>query len=272
MGVEGVERGRIRSLAAFVDAVAKVPLIFEPGERYEYSYCTDVLGRVLEVASNRSLDRLLQEKLFGPLGMSDTGFSVPAEKQSRLAAIYGNAITWAHLNAGKANAVPVTTKPGLVRLDGLVPEASAWAQGCVRVCSGGGLVGHNRGGLVSTARDTEAFVRMLLNDGIAPDGQRLLSKKMLAQMERNMLVGNLRSSDGARWCLLGDMVDEDSRGSFQQGGAAGNYWLVDRKRQIAVIVFMQQVDGEDWSTLGFDSDKAELDKVMKDFCSGHSRV
>lgn len=193
--VEGVEEGRLRSLAAFVDELAEVPLCFEPGMRYEYGYSTDVLGRVLEVVAGGNLEEVLRKRLFDPLGMADTRFSVAPENLSRLAAIYGNAVTWGHLHAKKVGAVPTVSKPGLVRIDGNLPEESAWARGHVRVFSGGGLLGYNRGGLVSTAQDTEAFVRMLLDGGLAPDGTRLLRRQSLAQMERNQLVGAAHAAD-----------------------------------------------------------------------------
>eukprot|EP00446_Apocalathium_sp_SHHI-4_P033404 CAMPEP_0177230318 /NCGR_PEP_ID=MMETSP0367-20130122/42161_1 /TAXON_ID=447022 ORGANISM="Scrippsiella hangoei-like, Strain SHHI-4" /NCGR_SAMPLE_ID=MMETSP0367 /ASSEMBLY_ACC=CAM_ASM_000362 /LENGTH=442 /DNA_ID=CAMNT_0018680761 /DNA_START=87 /DNA_END=1413 /DNA_ORIENTATION=+ len=257
--VEGVEIGKIQSLAAFVDEVAKVPLYFQPGERYEYSYSTDILGRVLEVASGQTLDKLLKEKIFAPLGMKDTSFFVPAQGLSRLAGIYGNATTWEHLHERKPRAKKIASGPGLLRIDGTKPEESHWAQRRVKVYAGGGSIGHCRGGLVSTAADTEAWVRMLLAGGMSPSGDRLVSKQTLAELERNQLTGEMRIP-GTRWCLLGDLIPD---GGFQQGGAAGNYWLIDRKRDIAMIIMMQQVDGEDWEDYGIDPYHADLDKVLR---------
>lgn len=265
--VKDLEAGRIPSLTEYIESLAKVPLCFEPGERYEYSHCMDVLGRVLEVVTGKDLAALLDEKLFRPLGMSDTLFRIPESKLPRLAAIYGGAATWGHLYALKKNLVPIVTKPGLIRLDGETPSESAWAArgGRVKVVSGGGFIAHNRGGLVSTARDTEAFVRMILDGGVTPSGQRLMHLKTLLAMEQNQLVGSMQTENpDTRWCMLGDMIKEGRTTWYQQGGAAGNYWLVDRKRNLAVISFMQQVDGDDWETLGFNPRRADIDKVARD--------
>lgn len=270
--VEGVERGRLRSLAAFVDALAKIPLCFQPGERYEYGYSTDVLGRVMEVATGKKLDSLLKERLFEPLGMTDTSFSVPEHKQGQLSAIYGNAKTWGHLHARCELAVPITSKPGLVRLESLEAAESAWAEGQVDVFSGGGLLGHNRGGLVSTVKDTEAFLRMLLARGRTPSGEPLLRQATLARMEKNQLVGPWKAAPGTRWCLLGDMKKDSQSLYIQQGGAAGNYWTLDRKRDLAIACFMQQVDGDDWEDTSVDPSKADLDEVMKEVVDKASKT
>mmetsp|Transcript_72304 Transcript_72304/g.212198 ORF Transcript_72304/g.212198 Transcript_72304/m.212198 type:complete len:515 (+) Transcript_72304:69-1613(+) len=266
----GVEGGRIRSLEQYVDELAKLPLCYEPGDRYEYGHSIDVLGRVMEVACGQDLRTVMQEELFKPLGMVDTDFHVSQSKLERLGGLYGNATTWGHLYGAKVKRgmVPVASKPGLLRIDGVQARESAWCKDRVRVLSGGGFLGHNRGGLVSTARDTEAFVRMLLRRGLAPDGTRLVSSSTLARMEKNQLVGEWRppsSSEnaGSRWCMLGDMIRDSVSVYYQQGGAAGNYWLLDRRRDLAIIFFSQQVDGEDWNELGFDESKADISQAMK---------
>ena len=76
-------------LAGAVDVWASLPLLFEPGTEWNYSVSSDVLGRLVEVISGQPLDRFLAEQIFGPLGMTDTGFSVPEPDQGRLAALYG---------------------------------------------------------------------------------------------------------------------------------------------------------------------------------------
>jgi CubicO group peptidase (beta-lactamase class C family) len=77
------------SLAEFADRIASFPLAFQPGDRWNYSYSTDVLARVLEVVSGQSLDQLLQQNIFTPLGMGDTGFYVPDDQQHRLLPFFG---------------------------------------------------------------------------------------------------------------------------------------------------------------------------------------
>jgi len=86
--VKRVDTGGINSLAQWCKEIAKLPLRFQPGRDWGYGYSSDILGRVVEVASGRPLDSFLQEEVIGPLGMHDTRFAVPAEKASRLAALY----------------------------------------------------------------------------------------------------------------------------------------------------------------------------------------
>ncbi|CAE7399438.1 unnamed protein product [Symbiodinium sp. CCMP2456] len=157
-----VDRGQVRSLAVFVNRLAKVPLRFHPGDSYAYGFSTDVLGRVVEIISRKTLEDFLQQRIFRPLGMDDTGFSVPEDKLHRLAACYGNASTWGRLYGDVAGRTPLVSRSGLIRLDGDRPEDSAWRQGqeC-KVQSGGGIMGHLQGGLVSTVADTVRFVRMI---------------------------------------------------------------------------------------------------------------
>mmetsp|Transcript_10516 Transcript_10516/g.23896 ORF Transcript_10516/g.23896 Transcript_10516/m.23896 type:complete len:452 (-) Transcript_10516:102-1457(-) len=267
--VRAVAQGRITRLDRYVDELAKVPLCFEPGQRYEYGHSIDVLGRVLEVVTGRSLGDLLREKLFQPLGMQDTDFLVPQEKLHRLSGVYGNAKTWGHLYGDRQGVVPVVSKPGLVRLDGSAPAESAWSHDQVSILSGGGFLGHNCGGLVSTARDTEAFVQMLLAGGRLQDGRQLVRPSTLAKMERNQLVGPLKPEDpSTRWCMLGDMIKDSRSLYYQMGGAAGTYWQIDRKREMGIVFFAQQVDGEDWDKLGFNEARAEVDAAMREILDG----
>merc|ERR1719436_973400 len=86
--VQGTEKGTIKNLAEFADALGKLPLRFHPGKRYGYSYGLDILGRVIEVVSGMTLGKFLEKEIFGPLKLKDTGFSLPKSKLNRLAAVY----------------------------------------------------------------------------------------------------------------------------------------------------------------------------------------
>jgi CubicO group peptidase (beta-lactamase class C family) len=145
-------------LAAACDAFAQLPLLFQPGTEWNYSVSTDVLGRVVEVASGRSLDAFFAERILGPLGMDETGWSVDPNDVDRLAALY---------TAGPDRA--------LVRNRDLGDEALRPPT----LLSGGG-------GLVSTAGDYHRFARMLLQGGEL-DGVRLLGPRTVAYMTRNHL-------------------------------------------------------------------------------------
>ena len=148
-------------LAGCCDAWASFPLLFQPGTEWNYSVASDVLGRVVEVASGQRLDEFFRTRIFEPLGMSDTAFSLGAGEQSRLAALYTR-----HQRTGRA-----------VRMN----ASGDVALRPPSLLSGGG-------GLVSSARDYHRFTQMLLGEG-ALDGVRLLGSRTLRYMTRNHLPG-----------------------------------------------------------------------------------
>jgi len=156
------------SLAEVMIDLAKMPLLFHPGEKYEYGMSIDVLGRVVEVVSGMPFDRFIEGRICHPLGMHDTFFSVPPDKRSRLVAAY----------------VPVDTcirkiKPGeILREDlggHLVEISSDYPYLDSHKFRSGGA------GLCSTASDYMRFCLMLLNGGVL-DGKRLLRKETVEMM------------------------------------------------------------------------------------------
>jgi len=157
--------GRIESwhgnltLDEFVAALGKLPLEFSPGEEWNYSVSTDVLGAVVARISGVSLDRFFAERIFAPLGMHDTFFQVPENKVHRLADCW-------------------TMKEGEGRVLYDRGEASAWSR-FPRLLSGGG-------GLVSTALDYHRFNTMLLNGGEL-DGARVVSRSTIKLMTSDHL-------------------------------------------------------------------------------------
>src|SRR5260370_39393254 len=166
---KGFEWGTPRKtdLAACCVLWAEMPLLFQPATEWNYSVATDVLGRVIEVVAGVGLDEFLELRVFGPLGMTETGFWLDEADRDRLAALY-------------------TLGPGqlAVRLDsiGFVPKRRP-------TFLGGG------GGLVSTAADYCRFTSMLLATPDSPagslDGARLLSPRTVAYMTRNHLPGGV---------------------------------------------------------------------------------
>ena len=218
-------------LAACCDRWASLPLLFQPGSEWNYGVSTDVLGRVVEVASGMSLDEFFATRIFAPLDMTDTSFWVDPSEQDRLAALY------------LANPADRTA----LRFDLL----GAGALSPPDFLSGGG-------GLVSTARDYHRFTQMLLNGGEL-DGARLLSNRTVDYMTRNHLPGGADLEEVGRPLFaettfagmgfgLGFSVVEDhvknkvlsSPGEFAWGGLASTAFWVDPLEDITVV-FMTQL-------------------------------
>jgi CubicO group peptidase (beta-lactamase class C family) len=218
-------------LAAAGDTWAGMPLLFQPGSEWNYGVSTDVLGRVVEVASGQSLEEFFVERIFRPLGMSDTRFSVPEADRSRLAALYAMA--------------PGRTEP--IRYD-LMGDAALKPPSLL---SGGG-------GLVSTAADYHRFTRLLLGRGEL-DGVRLLAPRTVAYMTRNHLPGgqDLESFGrplyaettfngvgfGLGFSVVLDPVANKipgNVGEFAWGGAASTAFWVDPVDRVSCI-FMTQL-------------------------------
>lgn len=152
-------RSRADSLAVLSDKVAGIPLIGDPGEQWVYSISITVLGRVIEIVTGRPFDEYLREEVFGPLGMPDTGFYVPPNKQDRLALAYRVPDGVSDLARLPAMAVPITENPPL-------KEGAA--------------------GIVSTVPDYLRFLQALLNEGEL-DGQRVLEPETVSAMTANQI-------------------------------------------------------------------------------------
>lgn len=212
-------------LATFARRVADVPLAVEPGSRFRYDGInTDVLCRVVEVVSGRPFGRFLQERLFDPLGMTDTGFTVPAAQRHRIADI-----------------TSVSDDGRLV----LANARSADAPGVsLRDYDGGA------GGLYSTAPDYLRFAQMLLDEGWWR-GQRLLSSRTVALMRTNQIAHLDAGTDlgpGEGFGLGVSMVLDPARrgrlgseGAFGWPGAATTYFTVDPRERLIGILLMQHV-------------------------------
>ncbi|MFZ4720393.1 MAG: serine hydrolase domain-containing protein [Ilumatobacteraceae bacterium] len=217
-------------LAGVCDALAGLPLLFQPGSEWSYSMGLDVLGRVLEVVSGQPLDELLRCRLLEPLGMHDTTWHVPDEQHDRLARLYG-----AH---------PATRLA--MKLDMMGDAAKVPPPAFL----GGG-------GLQSTAHDYQRFVQMLVRGGEL-DGVRILSPRTVRYMASNHLPGNAdltafgrplfseTAFDGVGFGL-GVSVTLDpvkgrvpgNAGEFAWGGAASTAFWVDPVDDLTVTFFTQ---------------------------------
>eukprot|EP00933_Yihiella_yeosuensis_P049414 TRINITY_DN4628_c3_g1_i1.p1 TRINITY_DN4628_c3_g1~~TRINITY_DN4628_c3_g1_i1.p1 ORF type:complete len:482 (-),score=76.78 TRINITY_DN4628_c3_g1_i1:249-1694(-) len=175
--VDRVDSGDIKNLAQWVHELAELPLIDQPGTRYNYSYSYDILGYLVELKSGQKLQQYLRKHILGPLAMRDTSFELnsTASGSSKLSVLYRYTKSAKFGSNGKANR--------LVRVD--PPRrgaASLWSGRC-QVPSGGGCVSGFEGGLLSTLDDYSSFLLTLLNGGAHPVSKaRILSAKSAEQM------------------------------------------------------------------------------------------
>jgi len=205
--------------------LAEIPLLYQPGTKWHYSVSTDVLGRIVEVASGHSLDAFFAEHIFEPLGMEDTAFYVPADKIERFATNYGP-----------------DPQGGLRPLD--EPETTRYAN-VPTFFSGGG-------GLVSTASDYMRFCLMLLNKGRFA-GARLLKAETVEMMTRDQLPeqafpigsgGRAGVGFGLGFSVRVERSDAASAsrvGEYGWGGMASTHFWISPRDEIAVVVLTQHV-------------------------------
>ncbi len=209
-------------------ALAALPLMHQPGVTWEYSRSTDILGHLVELWSGRSLGAFLQERIFAPLGMVDTGFSVPTDKLGRVA---------------QAFAKDPETGQSLMRLDPADPQGVLFDVGEKPKFESGG------GGLLSTMADYVRFCQMLL-DGGQLDGTRLLSRKIVAWMSADhlgkidndhpLLAPNLGFGLGfAVQRELGGGPTPGSKGMYFWGGLAGTTFWIDPEEDLLAVLMVQ---------------------------------
>ena len=226
----GIEKESQQNLQEFVNVLSTIPLEFSPGTAWNYSVSTDVCGYLIEVISGKTLDMFLEEEIFQPLGMADTGFYVPSSKTQRLSSNYEH-------------------REGQEPL--LVDDANTGSYiNPLTLFSGGG-------GLVSTLDDYMAFCKMVLGRGSLA-GHRILSRKTLDLMSSNHLTNgkDLRSCAYGRWSetsytgvgfglgfsiLLDPAASQvsGSKGELAWGGAASTAFWIDPLEDMAVVFLTQ---------------------------------
>ena len=230
------------TLDSMIASLADIPLEFSPGEAWNYSVSTDVIGYLVGKISGISFEQFLKERIFNPLGMADTDFLVPADKAQRLAACYNATV------GGMMSARSPDAKSGLTLQDD--PAKSPFLS-LPSFISGGG-------GLCSTAADYLTFCQALLNGG-ERGGVRLIGPKTLALMTTNHLPGNRDLPDMSRSMFaeatyagigfgLGFSVTMDpaktliagSPGEYAWGGAATTSFWIDPAEDL-IAIFMTQV-------------------------------
>ena len=230
-----------------VKKLSEIPLAHEPGEKWTYGVSTDVLGYLVEVVSGMPFEKFLQTRLFEPLGMVDTAFSVPVEKLDRFAAVYQLTAKEGMKGDKKEKKMDddkekekwmkgdKKEKMKLERVD----KDPRLESGAIRFFPGGG------GGLVSTAPDYLRFCQMLLNGGEFED-VRILKKETVERMRYPHHEGWF----GLGFSVVNDKKSKDtddkepkdtpeSIGSYSWGGAAGTLFWIDPEQELIGLLMTQ---------------------------------
>ena len=223
-----------RSSEEFVQKVAKLPLIYHPGEKWHYSIAVDLQGILIERVSKMSLGKYLKKEFFEPLGMKDTSFHVPRSKKSRFSSNYRNS-------------------DGKLKIEDSFRTSTYYNKKAFQ--SGGG-------GLVSTASDYYQFARMLLNGGEL-NGKRFLKKATLDLMIKDQLSDILENPEdpwtehsfgledskfglGFRLTVINDPeTDAETTKQYSWNGAAGTEFWIDPLSKLINITLIQKMDS-DW--------------------------
>jgi len=216
----------------FINRLAEVPLAFQPGDHFMYGLNMDVLGRVIEVASGEKLNDYFRKHIFELIGMKDTYFYLPKEKQARLVPIYGY---------DENNKLENIVQAGLAS-DIDYPKNTD--------------IGHyaGGGGLSSTALDYAIFLQTLQNNGIY-NNQRILSRKTIEMMTSDQMISlnhqgkGYSTRPGETFCLgfsllteEGNGINSKSPGTYEWGGYFTTKFFTDPKEDL-VFVGMMQISG-----------------------------
>jgi len=215
--------GPENDLEALIDQLGAQPLLYQPGEAWVYSLATDVQGRLIEILSGKTLAEFFKERIFTPLGMTDTGFQLRPDQADRFAEVYG-----------------IDPEKGLTAYRG--GFYSDYSQ-VPNYLSGGG-------GLVSTTVDYWRFAQMVANDGIL-DGVRLIKPETAAMMRSDQLPAALGGIAGGKagvgfglnFAVVKDVAKNGGAGRVGEafwGGMANTLFWIDKEEDI-VVVFMTNI-------------------------------
>lgn len=224
-----IEKGNLWNSQKFVEAIASIPMAFQPGEYWLYGLSADIVGALVEVISQKSLSEFLKEEIFEPLDMGDTDFYIPKEKKEHFCQLY---------EMDKLDHIIPFTKKQLYLNSFFISPAFE---------SGGT-------GLYSTVNDYAKFSNMLLNEGIF-NCQRILSRKTIEFMTSNHLTAKQAQTfdwDKLRGYGYGMFMRTmlnpiesgalSSVGEFGWDGWAGNWFCVDPKEKLIIVYMMQQAN------------------------------
>lgn len=216
-------------LSDAITALGKLPLVHQPGEKFTYGLSTDILGYLVEVTSGKTLDAFFRSRIFEPLGMKDTYFYLPKEKQNRLTTLYRQDKEGKTINSEQGK--------------GSSPD---YPKNAGTYFSGGA-------GLSSTAYDYAIFLQTLLNGGIY-NGKRILSPAVVNLMTQNQ-IGEVNQGNN-KFGLGFSIVSEKeaaripvSKGSFQWGGIFGTTYWADPKQKIVGLLMTQNYPNSSWGEM-----------------------
>ena len=218
-------RGDLQSL---ITRLSDEPLTFHPGKRFLYGMCCDVQGYIIEKLSGQTLDRFLEQRIFAPLGMRDTGFWVEREKSARVASLYGY----------EGGALTRLNKPDPER----IAKRPSFLSGS--------------GGLWSTPDDYQRFCQMLLDEGGSPSG-RLLQPESVRLMRSDLLEPQVYVQvvrdyrlPGARFGMNVSVITEPQgdnamygKDTYSWGGAFGTYFWIDPTHELFASGMVQIMNG-----------------------------
>ena len=225
----------------FARRIAEIPLNFEPGTEYNYGYSADILGAVIEEVSGSRLGDFMKERIFKPLGMKDTDFYVPDEKQKRLAKVYRSVEDWSDSKNPGARHLELFTSCNLGVQDKMNHQPAFESGGA---------------GLCSTVDDYMKFALMLVNGG-SFNGCRILSENTVRRLSDSRLMPSVQQTfdikmphlAGYTYCNLLRVAENPgacnvftNKGEFGWDGWLGPYVSVDPENKITFVMTMQRCD------------------------------
>ena len=239
---------QVSDLAQMVQCISEIPLLCQPGSQWNYSVSTDVLGRLVEVWSGKSLREFILQEICQPLNMQDTDFHVSDVNHERFASLYVPASGGDMSSVGRSSSKYQTADRGGLKLQDAA-TTSHYLRPATIYSGGGGLVG--------SIKDYARFCQMLLNGG-ALENVRLLSRKTVEYMFQNQLPDNRdmaamgqpvwseTSYDGIGFGLGGAVVLDPikahvvtSPGEYHWGGAASTFFWIDPEEDLTCVFFTQ---------------------------------
>jgi CubicO group peptidase (beta-lactamase class C family) len=240
-----------QSLQEMIDKLAKIPLLYQPGTRWEYSVSMDIQGYIVEKLSRQSMPDFMQRNIFEPLGMKDSGFFVPKEKRNRFATLYRE------------------DQNGQLAADATVGGMPTDYASQPSMASGGG-------GMVSTAEDYLRFAQMLLNEGEL-DGVRILAPATVQLMTSNHIAPGLMKGEnpigprpGLGWgydCAVFTDPPQAAavvgKGTFWWQGAADTWFWVDPSDDVVFVGMTQRMLGAKWPAVAALSQPTVYQALLK---------